>query len=129
MVGISSLVATPQVALANMPNPMSSALAGSLYYTRAEPGRWAGKEGGHVPSFERNGNSLEVTTGHPMDGYVHYIIKHVILNNHLEFVSEQVFNPESDSPISEHDISGLKDTVYVVSVCNKHDAWLNAHVL
>lgn len=76
--------------------------------------------------IERNGNSIQVTTGHEMDGFVHYIIKHVILNEQLEFIREQMFNPEKDSPISEHDISGLQDVVYAVSLCNKHDAWLNA---
>lgn len=129
LVGIGSVLATPRVASASVANPMSSALAGLLYYTRVEPGRWEGLEGGHVPSFERNGNALQVTTGHPMNGYDHYIIKHVILNNHLEFVREQMFNPESDSPISEHDVSGMKDVVYAVSLCNKHDNWLNAFLL
>ena len=130
-VGIGSVLVTPQVALAGVSNPMTSTLAGSLYYTRAEPGRWVGKEGEHVPNFERNGNSIQVATGslHKMDAYVHYIIKHVILNDQLEFVREQMFNPESDSPISEHDISGMNNVVYAVSVCNKHDTWLNALLL
>lgn len=125
-VGVGTALAIPQVALAGGSDPMSSKLAGSLYYTQAAPGRWAGKEGGHVPMIERNGNSIQVTTGHEMDGFVHYIIKHVILNEQLEFIREQMFNPEKDSPVSEHDISGLQDVVYAVSLCNKHDAWLNA---
>ena len=40
-----------------------------------------------------------------------------------------MFNPESDAPISEHDISGMQVVVYAVSLCNKHDAWLHALLL
>jgi superoxide reductase len=125
LVGIGSTLIAPQKAFADTLDPMTSALAGALYYTESSPGRWAGKEAGHVPSIERNGNSILVTTGHEMNGYEHYIIKHQILNNNLEFVNEIMFNPETDSPVSEHDISGLNNTIYVVSLCNKHDAWLN----
>lgn len=125
LVGLGAAVATPKVALAGADGPMSSKFAGSLYYTKNSPGRWAGKEGGHVPTIERNGKTIQVTTGHEMDSYNHYIIKHILMNTKLEFVHEKMFNPERDSPISEHDISGLSNTVYVVSLCNKHDAWLN----
>jgi desulfoferrodoxin (superoxide reductase-like protein) len=125
LVSVSALVTAPQIALAETVNPMSSPLAGSLYYTQASPGRWAGKEGGHVPTIERNGNSIQATTGHEMNGHTHYIIKHIMLNNKLEFVTEKLFDPANDSPISEHDIKGMNGTVYVVSLCNKHDAWLS----
>jgi len=126
LVGIGSALTLPHSASAGGSDPMMSPLAGSLFYTKDKPGRWAGKEGGHVPSIVRNGNTIEATTGHEMNGFVHYIIKHVLLDNNLQFVREQMFNPEKDAPVSEHDISGLHDMVYVVSLCNKHDAWLNA---
>ena len=119
----------PNAASAAVTDPMISPLAGTLLYPMDVPGRWTGKESGHVPSMERNGNSVEVITGHEMDGFKHYIIKHVILDAQLQFVREQTFNPETDSPISEHDIGGLQDVVYAVSLCNKHEAWLNALVL
>lgn len=127
--GIGLAVTTPQIVLANTVDPMASLLAGSIYYTQANPGRWIGKEGGHVPTIERSGNSIEVTTGHEMNGYSHYIVKHIILNEKLEFFRETIFNPEKDSPVSEHDISELNNTVYAISLCNKHDAWLNVMTL
>jgi superoxide reductase len=101
-------------------------LAGSLFYTADSPGRWAGKEGGHVPTILRSGNTTEVTTGHEMDGFNHYIIKHTILDENFAFVRETMFNPEKDSPVSQHELSGLQNVVYALSLCNKHDAWLNA---
>jgi superoxide reductase len=125
LVGVGSALTLPQAASAGSSDPMMSPLAGSLFYTNDMPGRWAGKEGGHVPSIERNGNAIEVTTGHEMNGFEHYIIKHVILDDRLQFVREQMFDPEKDAPVSEHDISSLQRVVYAVSLCNKHDAWLN----
>ena len=53
----------------------------------------------------------------------------VVSSVNLEFVEETLFNPETDAPITEHDISGLKNRLYVVSLCNKHDAWLNTLAL
>jgi superoxide reductase len=124
--GVAASVALPKIAMAGgMFNPMNSNLAGSLFYTMEAPGRWTGKEAGHVPMFERSGNMIEVTTGHEMDGYTHYIIKHVLLDENLDFVAETLFNPEADAPISTYDISGMKNSLYAVSLCNKHDAWVN----
>ena len=122
---IGAGLGAPRLARAGGQDPMISAPAGTLYYTHDRPGRWAGKESGHVPMIERNGKTIQATTGHEMDGYVHYIVKHVLLDENLDFVHETMFDPERDSPVSEHDIAGLNNTVYVVSLCNKHDAWLN----
>lgn len=126
LAGATTAVFVPQPVFASRLNPLKSPLAGSVFYTKEAPGRWAGKEGGHVPTIERSNNMIEVTTGHEMNGFVHYIIKHVILDENLGFVRETLFNPEKDSPVSQHDISGLKNVVYAISLCNKHDAWLNA---
>ena len=126
LIGVASSIAVPNMAFAGgAPDPMQSNLAGLLFYTKDAPGRWAGKEGSHTPMIERSGNQIEVTTGHEMDGYNHYIIKHILLDQNLAFVEETRFNPETDAPISSHDISKLSGSLYVVSLCNKHDAWLN----
>ncbi len=107
-------------------DPMASGLAGSVFYTSEDPGRWAGKEGGHAPTFGRSANNIEITTGHPMDGFVHYIVKHVLLDENLNYVAEVMFDPEKDSPVSQHNVAGLEGTVYALSMCNKHDLWLSA---
>jgi superoxide reductase len=128
LLGTTAAVIAPRIVLANPSpvNPFKSPLAGSLFYTADSPGRWAGKEGGHVPTIGRSGNTIEVTTGHEMDGFNHYIIKHTILDENFAFLRETMFNPEKDSPVSQHDVSGLQNVVYALSLCNKHDAWLNA---
>jgi len=59
---------------------IKSPLAGSVFYTMDSPGRWAKKAVAHVPQIERSGDKIEVSTGHPMDGHVHYIVKHVVLD-------------------------------------------------
>ena len=124
--GATTTVFAPRVVLANESplNPFASPLAGTLFYTFDKPGRWAGKEAGHAPQIERNGDTMRVATGHEMDGFNHYIVKHVILDQEFNFAGEITFNPATDSPVSEHDISGLKRVVYVLSVCNKHDTWM-----
>jgi len=130
VIGVVSSVAMPKLAIAGGAiDPMQSKLAGSLFYTMDAPGRWEGKESGHVPMIERSGNAIEVTTGHEMDGYNHYIVKHILYDENLEFIEETRFNPEADAPVSEHDISNLSGSLYVVSLCNKHDAWLNMRAL
>lgn len=103
-----------------------SSLSGSLFYTSEAPGRWAGKEDGHAPMIERSANMIEITTGHEMDGYHHYIVKHALLDADMNFVAETMFDPEKDSPISEHSIKGLSGPLYALSLCNKHDLWVTA---
>ena len=39
---------------------------------------------------------------------------------------EPFFSPEKDVPISRRNISNYKNTIYALSLCKKHDAWLNA---
>ena len=55
-------------------NPLRAPMAGALYYTEDAPGRWSKKVDGHLPRFEREGNIIEVATGHEMNGFEHYIV-------------------------------------------------------
>ena len=128
LVGAAAGIVSPRLARAAAPvaNPFKSPMAGGVYYTLDAPGRWAKKAKGHTPVIERNGGAIQVTTPHPMDGYVHYIVKHQILDENFQFVREVMFDPEKDAPISEHDVSGMKSVVYALSMCNKHDLWLSA---
>ena len=66
-----------------------SPLAGSLYYTAENPGRWHKKVDGHLPMIEKNGDTIEVTTGHEMRGYEHYIVKHVMFDENFNLFSEK----------------------------------------
>ena len=70
-------------------------------------------------------NILEVSTPHEMNGYDHYIIKHIILSSEFKIISEKNFDPSKEVPFSKHDVSGYDGELYILSVCNKHDTWLN----
>jgi superoxide reductase len=104
--------------------------AGGLFYTKDNPGRWAKKVGGHLPYLTVESKTdgkvtLKVETDHVMMAYKHYIVKHTLLDAEFQFLDDHLFNPETEEePISMHTLE-YTGTVYVVSHCNKHDAWLN----
>ena len=123
---VGSLFISRGVLAAGPSAVFSSRAAGGVFYTKERPGRWAKKVGGHLPTIDREGNKIEVTTGHPMKGFQHYIVKHMVLDDNFEFVAEKMFDPTKDSPVSTHDISKLREIVYVASMCNVHDVWLNS---
>ena len=120
-IGAASGIIAPSSVLASTP-----AMAGGVYYTKDAPGRWSKKVGGHLPNIEVSGKNIQVTTGHEMNGYEHYIIKHLILNDKFEFISERMFDPMKDkAPISQFSLDEYSGRIHVLSVCNKHDTWLN----
>ncbi|HHJ39063.1 MAG: hypothetical protein AXA67_01415 [Methylothermaceae bacteria B42] len=106
-------------------------LAGGLYYTREAPGRWKGKEGGHVPKIQISKDKgtvrVQVITAHEMNGCEHYIVKHIVLDGKYRFLDEHMFDPENDQePVSLFSLGRYRGQIYVLSVCNKHDTWLNS---
>ena len=95
--------------------------AGGLFYTEDAPGRWKEKVAGHLPNAELVSDSsdlkVKVVTSHPMDGYNHYIVKHMLLNQDLEFIAEHMFDPSKDAvPVSEFSLGHIR-VVYMWSVC------------
>ena len=83
------------------------------------------KCGNLTPLLEINENTLSVFTPHEMKGYDHYIIKHIVLDNRFNIISEKVFDPSKETPISKHNIIGYEDKLYVLSICNNHDTWVD----
>ena len=119
--GVATGIIAPTNVLAS-----SSSMAGGVYYTKEAPGHWSKKVGSHLPIIEASGKKIQVTTPHGMSGYEHYIVKHTILNDKFEFITENMFNPMKDkSPISQFDLGDYTGRIHVLSVCNKHDTWLN----
>jgi superoxide reductase len=108
--------------------------AGGLFYTQENPGRWSGKIATHLPLIEiekkDNDTRIKVTTPHEMNGFEHYIVKHILLDNNFQFIDEYLFNPSSDkTAISSFIVNNYKGNLHALSLCNKHDLWLNtAHV-
>lgn len=125
--GLGSTVVAPRLVLAGSTD---SPMAGGVYYTAAAPGRWDKKVLSHLPSIEvskqAQGKTIEVFTRHTIEGYDHYIVKHLVLDKDYRFLDEHRFDPmkekEARSQFSLGDYSG---TIYVLSVCNQHDTWLN----
>jgi len=123
--GLFGPVFIPGLSLADRFGEFQTPLAGGLFYTKERPGRWAKKAAGHLPVIERRGERIRITTRHPMVGYKHYIVKHMILDENFHYVREKVFDPGVDKPVSEYDITDLKRSVYAVSMCNLHDTWIS----
>ena len=104
---------------------LSGPLAGSFYFTKKKPGNKKNLVQSHSPLLEINNNTLSVYTPHEMKGYDHYIVKHIVLDNRFNVISEKTFDPSTETPVSKHNISGYEDNLYILSVCNHHDTWLN----
>jgi len=126
LIGTGSTFIAPKLVLANQPDPM----AGGLYYTSNAPGRWSKKVKSHLPNIEvaktPDGTTIQVITRHTMEEYDHYIIKHILLDGNYRFIAENMFNPlKTKEPISVFSLKQYSGPVYALSVCNKHDTWLN----
>jgi superoxide reductase len=126
--GLGAAIVTPTLVLAKnvQPNPVSD-----IYYTKESPGRWKDKAAGHLPSIgiEKSGDkiTIRVITSHEMKGYEHYIVKHVLLDQNYKFIEEHMFNPEKDkAAMSTFTLDKYSGAIYALSMCNKHDLWLNS---
>ena len=121
----TAAVALPKAASAGKMG--MSPMAGGLYYTKENPGRWAKKVGGHLPAVEvMGGGKVKVVTGHAMKAHAHYIVKHMVLDKDFNFITENMFDLTKDkAAVSSFDLGGYKGKIHVLSVCNKHDTWMN----
>jgi superoxide reductase len=126
--GLGVTLITPTLAL---PKKVDPAFVGDLYYTKDSPGRWKDKVAGHLPSIgiEKSGHkiTIKLVTSHEMKGFEHYIVKHVLLDQNYKFIDEHLFNPDTDkAAISAFTLDNYSGAIYALSMCNKHDLWLNS---
>ncbi len=125
--GVGASIVAPAMVLADSSKQVA---ARDIYYTKEAPGRWSDKVATHAPSIEieKTGGkvTVKIVTAHEMKGYEHYIVKHVLLDQNYKFIDEYLFNPTKDksaiSTFTLHDYSG---PIYALSMCNKHDLWMN----
>lgn len=109
-------------------------MAGGVYYTRESPGLWAGVVREHLPKLEKAtgaGGSLiiSVSTDHEMNGYDHYIVKHTLLDRRFKVLGHKSFDPRRDRPVSKYALlPGYEGPVFALSMCNRHDLWLEGIV-
>jgi superoxide reductase len=125
--GIGATLITPSWVSAKN---VAAAPVSDIYYTKDSPGRWKDKVAGHLPSIgiekTKGKITVKVVTSHEMKGYEHYIIKHVLLDKNYKFLDEHLFNPEKDKvAISTFTLDQYSGAIYALSMCNKHDLWLN----
>jgi superoxide reductase len=125
-VGVSFLA--PGIVEAKKPSQL---MAGGVFYTKQNPGRWSKKIASHLPNIEIERSNgivkVQVVTAHGMDGYKHYIVKHVLLDQDYNFLDEKMFDPMNDeAPISTFTLKNYSGRIYALSMCNKHDVWLSS---
>jgi superoxide reductase len=113
----------------------SATAVGNIFYTKDSPGRWKEKIAGHLPTIEirKQGakTTVKIITAHEMKAYEHYIVKHVLLDQDYQFIEEHLFDPVNEkTPVSTFTLENYNgSTIYALSLCNKHDLWLNSATL
>lgn len=127
----AGIIVPKMVFAAAMDTGLESKYAGGIYYTKEEFGRWnKGLADAHLPDLDKQisgrASQLQVATNHPMDEYKHYIIKHQLLNSDFDFMEEHLYDPTKDKkPVSTFDLGSYRGPVYVMTMCNVHDVWMN----
>jgi superoxide reductase len=95
----------------------------NIVFTESDPAHWKAVEKLHVPDVKRSGDTITITTPHPMSE-AHYIVSHTVVLEGGKFLSRKTFG-WNDKPVSEHTLpSGYKGMISVTSTCNQHDWWL-----
>lgn len=127
LAGAAGSVLLSNRALAEPGSALSTPLAGGIYYTKENPGRWSAKAGGHAPLVESEKGMVMVTTPHEMNGYDHYIVKHTLLDSNMNLLGETMFDPlQVKAAVSQYEIKEYRGVAYALSMCNKHDCWVTA---
>jgi superoxide reductase len=98
--------------------------AGSVYYTKEQPGHWKGKEGTHAPEVKVEGGKVSVVTMHPMTAE-HFIVRHTLILADGTALGAKNF-AATDKPESSYDLpAGYKGKICATSFCNLHDLWVS----
>ncbi|MCP3849004.1 MAG: twin-arginine translocation signal domain-containing protein [Gammaproteobacteria bacterium] len=99
-----------------------SSMAG-IVYTKENPGKWAKKVGGHLPTIAIDGSKVTVDTDHGMS-VKHFIVRHTLVSEDGKVLGEKTFTPDDEATSSYTLPEGYKGKLYATSFCNKHDFWL-----
>lgn len=101
----------------------------NIVYTAANPGKWAKKVGGHLPSITVDGSKVTVFTKHGMSEK-HFIVRHTLVLEDGTVVGAKVFTPTDKEARSSFDLpAGYKGKISATSFCNLHDLWVNESVV
>ncbi|EDN66626.1 secreted protein [Beggiatoa sp. PS] len=95
-----------------------------IVYTAENPGKWAGKVGGHLPKVSVEGRKVTITTNHAMTER-HYIVRHTLIAEDGTELGEKTFYPSDEDAVSTFELpEGHTSKLYATSFCNKHDLWV-----
>ena len=115
----STASVTRSMALSAPPVPTAG-----IIYTKENPGKWAKKVGGHLPSITIDGSKVTITTDHGMS-VKHFIVRHTLVDANGTTIGAMTFTPKDEKPVSTYTLpEGYKGKLYATSFCNKHDFWL-----
>jgi superoxide reductase len=95
-----------------------------LIYTKSDPGRWAGKEGGHAPKVTVEGATVKIVNTHPMTEK-HFIVKHTLLTPDGKVLGEKTFAGTDAAAESSFALpAGFQGHLWAASFCNINDLWV-----
>jgi len=120
----TTAIAASALAMSSVPRVFAASTIPytNIIFTQNNPGRWAGKEGLHVPQVTVTGNTVSVVTKHPMSDE-HFIVRHTLDLEDGTYVGSKTFTP-ADKPESIYELpADFKGKFYVTSFCNLHDFW------
>lgn len=92
------------------------------FYTAAAPGKWKGKEGGHVPVASFEAGQVTILTQHPMTPE-HRITTHYIRNQKGVVIGLKEFSATDSEAKSTFPLPTGTTALTVCSHCNLHDLW------
>mmetsp|Transcript_5910 Transcript_5910/g.7669 ORF Transcript_5910/g.7669 Transcript_5910/m.7669 type:complete len:125 (-) Transcript_5910:175-549(-) len=99
-----------------------TALESNGHLTTAEPGKWAGKEGKHVPSLAVEDGKVNIACEkHPMEE-AHWVNYLWAKNQDGELIAIQAF-VFTDKPVFTFDVPEGVTSITAYGACNLHDAW------
>jgi desulfoferrodoxin (superoxide reductase-like protein) len=94
-------------------------------YTADAPGKWKGKEGGHVPAASFEAGQVTIVTKHPMTPE-HFITTHYIKNQKGVVIGLKEFSGTDPEAKSSFALPKGTTSLTVYSHCNLHDLWTAA---
>jgi len=100
-----------------------------IVFTKADPGPWSGKEGGHVPiiSYKKTetGLSVNVSVSHEMNSETpHYIEWIRLFNGKGDLVGEKDFEAEDEKAMAVFILETVPDALKAYAKCNLHGIWM-----
>ncbi|MEA3548511.1 MAG: desulfoferrodoxin family protein [Thermodesulfobacteriota bacterium] len=118
----SSALAMPKSCPKSCPTANPS-LTG-IIYSKANPGKWEKKVGGHAPQVTVADGKVTVLTNHGMSEK-HFIVRHTLVLADGTVAGEKTFSPSDEKAESVFELpADYKGRIIATSFCNLHDFWV-----